>query len=508
MNPSFFGWQGEYRIAFEVSCLPEAELQVEAERIRCAAGPLFESIQTVGHDTVRGTSRLWALSSASNLTDLCAVVLAAAPDGHPLMVEIITRKANTSDAAEHLVLYGLVENGSLTLKALWAKVPPHDDGSLYLPAVWPDEEALIGAFEQCRAFEQLIARPEGGIVWFDFGDSSTAGKVATNLRNAQSNKVQIETDGSVLRTSATQRQLAHAAIALQLTETITATFSTVAMKQGSWIVKAGFGMNETLPAFFLRTGAFLLPAVLFFWLMRQMDGWTGRLLTLAAGIFFVVIFAATFGWKAYLIFMYRKLMRDGMRTVYSKPMEFTVLESLPEMVAQDPAVRKWTADALALGGKHVIDLDVHNTGCKSIARCFYIPAQRTFLQVMCLYELQDGLQHFPANSNFLATTYFPDGVNVVCTNARMGYRKRLDPRSVAKAIPEALTPRQLLDKHSAVLAGFTPPGAALEFDAKQFLARSASDHLSYAKRMEKYGYYRWEDAVREVFNIVRPDFKA
>lgn len=503
---------GEFQVVFEISCIPEADLKKDAERIRSIASPLFTTSEIIGNDTVRAISKSWPAKTATHLEETCALIISAAAPGKPLAIEIITRRPVSHAAPEHLVFYCLAENNSLTLKAIWLKHPPHDDGKIYQFAVSPDEDPLIATFRRSAEFERLVAKPdEHGRIRFNFDDPAYAGAVAVNLRILCGPRADITLEDATIVTAATARQLAHAAVARELPESTAAAFSPIAAKQGSNFVKIVFGFGEKFSAFAFRAAAPLAIAVFWFWVwlrLRAMGiGLLVQLLSLLAGILFAALFLFVVGWKANLLYLYRKQMRAGMRKLYSEPLRLTKLDSLPAHAAADPTLQKWTADLIALGGQHVLDLE-SELGISNLARIFYFPQHHAYFQLLGLFSIHDGQLHFPANANFLVVTYFPNAITVTTSNAPQGFRRQLDKRSLIKFLPHLQTPRELIEKHFHLVSNFKTTAQPLRFTADEFLARIAADHVEFADRMRRYGYYRWPDAFREVFRLVRREYKS
>jgi hypothetical protein len=212
--------------------------------------------------------------------------------------------------------------------------------------------------------------------------------------------------------------------------------------------------------------------------------------------------------KAWMIVSLRAMNRAALARIYSEPLELPPIDLVEEGHLDDPAVRKHSRDVEHLGAVHFVDTAVGKPSANlGFQRIYVLPSDETFLHLSFLTTAGDRT-HFPANAAFaMLVTYLADGARVVSLNARAGHRKPLVADEVLRVYP-GLDVWGLVAKHRATLERLAARGRrAAAIDPESILARLKREHEVFGSMARERGYYGWEDAVRETFDLVRREYR-
>jgi hypothetical protein len=385
-------------------------------------------------------------------------------EGMALMLELVTwdgGPVTSTTIQEALVLYGLIRNGELIVKGIWPKGLPHDDGSIYKSAVWPGEGNAVGGLRKYA-------------MWRD----------------------------GLLPNPAT-------ASYSELTDGVKSIFSPSAVRHGSRFVKIIFGgtqLKENLWSFAKRTFGLLAITVVLGWLSSLKFVGGLRYLVLLAAITSGIGLAFAVGWKALLIWMFGSQMRKMFKRIYNEPWSGIEVPDAESACGDEPAFRKLSADALALGGTHLVDFRMTNTGGPNLTRVYFYSESKTYLFLLFLLENPDGGKNFPMQSTFLVRTLYENNVVVATVDQGLGFKKRLDKRSCRKMFMGVTGIADMLARHAKAAKNFmTTERGPLELSKEQLIQREICEHEESSQRNRNYGYYHWSDAFGEIFGLMRRD---
>jgi hypothetical protein len=297
----------------------------------------------------------------------------------------------------------------------------------------------------------------------------------------------------------------------QLSDGVKMVFSPAAARQGSLFVNIIFGgtdIKEDFWHFLKRTSGLLLATALFVWLFRLDSLRAMRFLFLTVAIVTGIACIAAVAWKSFFIWTYRTQMRNMFKRIYNEPWSMAEVADAEQEFSHIPTFRKLSSDALAMGGRHVIDLQMRNNPGLNVTRVYFYPNSRTYLYMLFLLETADAGKLFPATSTFLARTLYDNGVVVATIDQGLGFKKRLDQRSCTKMFKGITTIEDMLTRHAKVVSGFvTREGGPLALSKEELIRREISDHEQISERNRKHGYYTWTDAFGEAFGWIRRDYK-
>ncbi|MCC2672109.1 MAG: hypothetical protein K0Q72_4581, partial [Armatimonadetes bacterium] len=138
---------------------------------------------------------------------------------------------------------------------------------------------------------------------------------------------------------------------------------------------------------------------------------------------------------------------------------------------------------------------------------YLLPDGQSFL-CLALMRATQSLEVFPGKPSFLVTTYLSDGTRVVSSNYRGGYRKPLPMALVGRSFPDAEHPEALIKCHQALVERLCRDGRTpAPLDPALIVDRMIEEHEATRPLMEQVGYYTWEDAFRESFDLPRPEYR-
>jgi hypothetical protein len=132
------------------------------------------------------------------------------------------------------------------------------------------------------------------------------------------------------------------------------------------------------------------------------------------------------------------------------------------------------------------------------------------VSLLLLYGTKNGFVMFPARATLLVTTYFEGGERLVSSNSGMGYRKKLDARVTMRSYDDAEDPATLLARHRRDLQRLLAGGRRLAplLGPDELLRRTEHDHEETRHLLDRYGYWRWGDALRQTFGLIRREYRG
>jgi len=466
------GLDGRFHVECTITGYPQGELAGKADEWnRALSKQWFEGAEFGKEDSIVIRSIAQPIGPQP-LIEIVTGLFNGLAESMAVMIELITWSGGTisSDTPQQaLVLYGLMENGVFVVKAVWPKALPHDDGSISKPAVWPGEASAVEALNQFLTFRQGM---------FKGPEASETFAAATYER---------------------------------LDEGVKTVFSPMAAQQGALFVKIIFGgtqLKENFGHFLKRTLGLAGVTALLIWAWT-VDGLRMlRYVSLTTALFTGIAFVVAVGWKGFIIWMFRKEMRKGFKRIYTEPWGGREVADAEQIFGGIPSFRKLSDDAVALGGQHVIDLNVTNNPGVNVTRVYFYRESRTYLYMVFLMENPDAGKNFPASSTFLARTLYTNGVVAATIDQGLGFKKRLDRHSCSKMLVGITTVEEMLKRHASVVSKFvTREEGPLAFSKEELIRREISDHEKISQLNRKHGYYTWIEAFGEAFGWVRRDYK-
>ena len=505
---------GVCRVVWTVGGYPSAATaSVLGEWKICTDAQSMEGIELGKHDVIEGRSKTQTAKDAQ-LSQIVKPLFSGLAEGMAVMIELVTwdgGDVTPQTAQESLVIYGQMVNGQLIVKSIWPKALPHDDGGSYWAAEWPDEEETLKALQKVirlkASFEEK--KSADGTLTFIARDEFKAVAIYSALRTLTGEQAQMGKDESI-RAKVSPLHMAAAITYAELDDSTLSIFSPATSRASGVFVKTLFRTTSTTEKFryfFLRAAFWLAVTIGLVWLALRFTGAAKWITALAAGLP-AIVFAIVVGWKGFFIWLYRREMRKGLQKIYTNPWEATEVTEPGAAFVDQPTFKKYSADIEALGGRHIMDLDVKNTGCSNLARLYFIPASKTYFYLSFMSENPDAGKNFPVMPSFLVRTMYEGGVNFASADKGVSFKPRLDKRSGSKVLVEPKSAADMLERHLRALKDFkTSAAGPVEFTKEDFIAREKSDHEHLSKLHEDYGYYSWWNAVGDSFGWIHGHYK-
>lgn len=365
--------------------------------------------------------------------------------------------ARTPVRGNTLGLFGVIERGRFWLKALF----PLDDETpseekLIRYNAWQHEAALLGIAYDLRTTGQMPGAPSWASTVFSPPAAASLNRLLSWYLVPKDHKL----GGFLLR----------------------AGIGAAAAASGAGLIASGAAASSTLG---LGIGLPVAAAGLLGL------GYTGR-----RGIHRVTRF--------------HRRMGEARRRIYSRSVDYPEVDLSREPGAlEDPSVRKFSRDIEALGGVHFRDITIEPPlESRSVIRLYLLPEDRTVLTLM-LMRGTGTLRLFPARPICMARTYLADGWRVYSTNGISGYARPLPLPVIGRRFPEAAHPSDLVARHREVLRGLASQGrAAAPLEPERVVERMVEEHRETGALLAKRGYYGWDDAFCQAFEITRPEYRA
>jgi hypothetical protein len=473
----WFGWyddarhqaaterDGYHRVEARLWGFPRHEAGRLAEVLRRStanAGSSSLRVECLDPDTLTVTTPYLALAQPCSLAEVFGCFVGPEFEGLLLMLRLSLHEwagepVGPPLAGGTLVICGQLEQGRLLLKGIWpvGLVPAHED--LYLKGKWAQEDNFLHALGMARATGRAGPPPE-----------------------------------RLFASRPTQMHL-------------------------HWLLSriVHFPGQPRLPAFLGRVGFFTALLLIAVALVLALPGWrnlrvlpvTALLLPLVPlyGLVYVV-------WKqARVVAQYYVNMSTNLKRAFSKGARFVPTDLAAVGAWPDPHAAKYSSEIEALGGRHYVDIHHEpRTSGTSYVRVFVLPEDHTYVHLLLLYATGEGAHVlFPARASLLLTTYFTSGERLTTANSDSGYRKRLNPRVIARYFENAEDPATMVAKHRKVLGRLLAEGRQLAplMGPEELLRRLEEDHEEARRLMQRYGYYSWAAAVRQTFRLVRPEYR-
>jgi hypothetical protein len=454
------GGVGHHRVEGRVWAFPRHDGDRLAQVLTRAvtAGGTGLRVERPDPDTLTAATPFLDLDQPCSLAPVLGCFAAPELDGLPLMLRLSLYDWREGPegpplAGGTLVICGQLAGGKLRLKGVWAAglIEGHDP--LYERARWEEEHVVLRALDQPGTIPPLPA-----------------------------------TALTVFAGPGSQRRQ-------------------------YWLLGRFFELpgQRKLPAFLGRVG---FSAGLLLVSLAVLFGLRPRGMLLGAGVVFAA--AALLGLLCVVWQQARKVvahyvnMRAALKRLYAGPIRFIPVDLAAVGAWPDPHAAKYSREIEALGGQHYHDLthDPPPSGTSYI-RAFGVPEDHTYVSLLLLYGLRNGYKMFPAKATLLVTTYFDGGERLVCSNSGTGYRKKLNPRVTMRYFDDLEDPAALLGRHRQELRRLLGEGRRLAplMGPDELLRRHEQDHEEARQLVVRYGYWRWGDALRQTFGLVRPEYR-
>jgi hypothetical protein len=459
------GGVGHHRVEGRLWGFPRPDgdgLEQILVRAVAASGMDGLSVARPDPDTLTAATPLAELEQPCSLAPVLACFSAPELDGLPLMLRLgLHDWRGPTDgpplAGGSLVICGQLAQGRLRLKGIWPAGLVAEHEGLYEKARWAEEEALL------RFLDGAPAPP------------ASAGVLA------------------VLGPQRSQRY-------------------------HHWLLSRFYRVpgQKKLPAFLGRVGFFaalFAASVAVLFVLRPSNSLTFGAMVVAVGAAAGSLWGLGFVvWRqAREVGSHYVNMRAALRRVYARQVRFLPIDLAAVGALPDPHAAKYAAEVEALGGRHYLDVthDPPPSGTSYI-RQFALPEDATYVSLLLLYGTSNGFVLFPARATLMVTTYFDNGERLTSSNSGMGYRKKLDPRVTARSYDDAEDPADLLARHRRELERLLGEGRRVQplMGPEELLRRIERDHEEARERLARYGYWRWGDALRQTFGLIRPEYRG
>jgi hypothetical protein len=459
------GGVGHHRVEGRLWGFPRHDgdrLQQVLARSGAAGGVDGLSIARPDPDTLAAATPLAELREPCSLRPLLTWFSAPELDGLPLMLRLgLHDWRGPTDgppaAGGSLVICGQLAQGRLRLKGMWPAGLVAGHERLYEKARWSEEEALM------RFLDGAPAPPPSAVVLAVLGP-----------RRSQ--------------------------------------------RYHHWLFTRFFRVpgQKKLPAFLGRVGFFVgvfAASVAVLVVLRPSNPLALGGMVAAAGGAACSLWGLGFVvWRqAREVVSYYVNMRAALRRVYAGPVRFLPVDLAAVGAWPDPHAAKYAAEVAALGGRHYLDVthDPPPSGT-SYTRLFALPEDPTYVHLLLLYGTSNRFVLFPARATLLVTTYFDSGERLTSSNSGTGYRKKLDPRVTVRSYDDAEDPADLLARHRRELQRLLGEGRRVQplMGPEELLHRIERDHEETREALARYGYWRWGDALRQAFGLVRSEYRG
>jgi hypothetical protein len=423
-----------------------------------AAGASEFRVERPDPDTLAVGTPYRELAQPCSLAEVLRCFAGPEFDGLPLMLRLSLHDWRGAPdgpplAGCTLVVCGQLEHGKLLLKGLWPAGLVAERELVYHKARWPGEETFLQALRQYRVTGTALPAPENC-----FASRPT--------------------------------QVGH-----------------------HWLLSRfiHFPGDPKLLAFLERVAFFgvLVLMVLVLHLVLPLPGLLLVPLDVLAVVSLYGLLYVTLGQAGKVVRYYRN-MHTGLKRIFSQGVRFLPVDLAAVGAWPDPHAAKYSAEIEALGGRHYVDVthEPPPTGTVYI-RMFVLPEDHTYVNLLLHYETKDHVL-FPARAHLLVTTYFSNGERLTTANSEAGFRKRLNPKVIARYFEEAEDPATMLAKHRRVLGRRLAEGRAPLplLGPEELLHRLELDHEEMRQLYQRHGYYSWSAAVRQAFRLVRPEYRG
>jgi hypothetical protein len=242
------------------------------------------------------------------------------------------------------------------------------------------------------------------------------------------------------------------------------------------------------------------------YVLAQTEKWFWLLL-LAVGLWWVPLLFVTFARNEARLWLvgfrlfhaiYAKLYEEAHRLGPPSP-------AAAKMVADDPRVRKYTADLEAAGFVRAGDLMTDPPlGGEGAFRVFRAPDGVTHLTLVCTFttanDAEQAFHNWPCEVSFLAHTIFADGGYAASVSGRgNGYRrKRTGPEVLVRVFPDETDPQEFVRLHAKAAAEFAEETGRRARPQESFaeFARRQDAILEDERRFFHGNPYTWGDHLR------------
>lgn len=354
----------------------------------------------------------------------------------------------TVTRGQTLVLFGLIANNAVDLKAVW---PAGGSGThnsaemerIYHNAVWPDEGHFMEAARQWSGQHR-------------HGQIPVCPQWATPLFGPVAGE-----------------KLAH-----RLTFLIDPPRS-----------------QFTLRGLFTHLGWFAAAVAIACGFIPFAPFWT--LMIMTAAFFYIGLYL-----KAAIsrVTQYHHAMKSAFEKLYSGPLDYPEIDLTQLGVLQEPSVRKNSVDLVAAGCTHWRDIKIQpfHAG-ESYIRLYLSPGSETLVGLL-LMTATKTTRHFPYMRNFLLTTRFADGYRAVSSSHPAGYRKAFDLPVISRSYGDIRDAADILSRHDTLVQQQRAKGRVVSpVEPALIIEQMRREHEEVRPLAAAYGYYSWSDAIHEAF---------
>jgi hypothetical protein len=285
-------------------------------------------------------------------------------------------------------------------------------------------------------------------------------------------------------------------------------------RRAARIMLLDVGGERTLRSTVIRIVFFAALLAVAEWRLGEsaMAAWLGDLGILAFGALACLAILGlvySIGLPAWRIWLTHSKMKASFQRLYSQPISHVEVALEEEPVLNDVICRKWSADIEALGAKHWFDFRIEGAmPQRYVNRVYLLPMDSAYLTLGLVYPGRN-LQGFPAQPVLIESAYFTDGSRFFASNTGAGFAKQRTANVFARCFAKRQHPEEFVANCRRVLKRLTAQeGSRLlaPFTKDEFHAKHEAQHEEARRLKERYGYYTWTEAFRQVFGLGRREY--
>lgn len=418
-----------------------------------------ETIQLTVHSVAPGARSIivpWALLLATpELNGLCIEVRLVIENRR-------TMAGNPLVSRNTLILWGLVTEGRLLVKAIWPVSYPEDAERIYRHTVWDGETDFIAALDSFLPFSSAPA---------------TAAMAAeqTYLTFIRRHKHLFGTVGHTRAVNVLVRFLVEA--------------------------PRDHGLGSFLARLGLTLGGAASAACLAF-VARENPPIEAMFVLLCIG---ALILAQRVVWaKMRRIVRYKRAMSRGLGKLYAGELKYEKLDKDSSGFDTSPTGRKYTSDLLDARARHGADFKIG--GVDSVNRLFLLEDGCTYCLLGMLTRTSNYLM-FPARPVLMLVTDFEDGHRLATTNGS-GHRRTVLTNVTNRCLPYETNVAVLMDRHAQHVERLRSEGRKPSpADVERYFVREREVFEETRRRLVGRSPYTWGDALHEGFKMVRREYR-
>jgi hypothetical protein len=262
------------------------------------------------------------------------------------------------------------------------------------------------------------------------------------------------------------------------------------------------GLKPFLARLAVPLAALLSAAAL---IVTPRDRFDGRFIGGVIGVLGIIVLLRILWVKAKLIVRYHNAMNRALGKLYDGDVECRETSFLADGLAEDPHVRKFTAEWEQLGARACVEFHMITSAPQAARSRHFVLDDNISVTVSFMWAAGKH-QNFPTIVVTNIVTYFADGTRLVTINSGGGYKKPIFLHlQVTRLVSMVTDPREIIDRHRKVLRRLCAEGRIpVSIDPGNKFIQIREDHERSKEAYRARGkIYLWSDAFHEGFAIPR-----